>query len=298
MKFREHAWVNAAMIAGLKQIAPLAPNHLPGAIAFMEAVGGAFPGVPQAACFDTVFHRDLPRAASLLPIPLRFEAQGVRRYGFHGLSYANLMRQLPAHVGAAAQGRVILAHLGNGASLAAVRGGKCQDTTMGLTPLGGLVMSTRSGDIDPAVVTYLATLEKATPGGIEHLLAKESGLKGMSETNGDVRDLLAREGSDPRAADALAVFCHQARKHVGAMAAVLGGVEVLVFAGGIGEHAAAVRERICAPLGHLGIELDAPANARHGPRISRENSAVQVWVLKTDEEQEMAEIVRELRKAT
>jgi acetate kinase len=296
--FREHQWVNPDMLEALKQIVPLAPNHLPEEIGFIEAVGGVFPSVRQAACFDTVFHRDLPRESYLLPIPRRFEARGVRRYGFHGLSYASLMRQLPAHAGTAAQGRVILAHLGNGASLAAVRDGKCLDTTMGFTPLGGLVMSTRSGDLDPGVVSYLATLEKLSPGRIESLLAKESGLKGMSETSGDVRDLLAREGKDARAADALAVFCHQARKYLGAMAAVLGGVEVLVFAGGIGENAAVLRERICAPLEHLGIRLDAAANAVHGPLISHAGGGAQVFVLKTDEEQEMAEIVRGLLQTT
>ena len=227
----------------------------------------------------------MPRVARLLPIPRRYEAKGVQRYGFHGLSYAYLMEEL-ARLGdpAAATGRVILAHLGNGASLAAVRDGKSIDTSMAFTPTAGLPMSTRSGDLDPGLVNYLARTEQITAAQFDHMVNHESGLLGVSETSSDMRDLLALEGSDARAADAVAMFCYQAKKWIGAFAAALGGVETLVFAGGIGEHAPLIRERICEGLVFLGIELDRARNDETGPLISPDAGRVAVRVIHTDEE--------------
>jgi acetate kinase len=246
--------------------------------------------LPQVVCFDTAFHRSMPRVASQLPIPRRYAAKGVQRYGFHGLSYTFLMGEL-ARLGdpAAARGRVILAHLGSGASLAAVRDGRCIDTSMGFTPTAGLVMGTRSGDLDPGLVSYLALTDAMSAAQFQTMVNHESGLLGISETSADVRDLLEREPSDPRAAEALALFCYQAKKWIGSFAAALGGVDTLVFAGGIGENAAPVRKRICDGLGFLGIEIDADANGRHAQRISTgTGSPVTVRVIRTDEESVIA----------
>jgi acetate kinase len=237
------------------------------------------------ACFDTAFHRTMPRVATLLPIPRRYEAAGVRRYGFHGLSYEFLMAEL-VRLGepAATEGRVILAHLGNGASLAAVRDGKSIDTSMGFTPTAGLVMSSRSGDLDPGLVSYLARTEQMSAAQFQKMVNHESGLLGVSETSPDMRDLLDRETKDVRAAEAVALFCYQAKKWVGAFAAALGGLDTLVFAGGIGENAPPVRQRICDGLGCLGIELDRERNAKTAPVISSEAGRVKVRVIRTDEE--------------
>jgi acetate kinase len=237
------------------------------------------------ACFDTAFHHDLPRVARLLPIPRRYEAQGVRRYGFHGLSYAFLMGELARLAGTeAAQGRVILAHLGNGASLAAVHGGKSIDTSMGFTPAAGLVMSTRSGDLDPGLVSFMARSEQMTASQFDQMVNHESGLLGVSETSSDMRDLLAQEAGDVRAAEAVALFCYQAKKWIGSFAAALGGLDTLVFAGGIGENAPLVRARICDGLGFLGIELNETRNAKSAPLISPDAGRVAVRVIRTDEE--------------
>jgi acetate kinase len=222
-----------------------------------EAFLRRFPNLSQVACFDTAFHHHLPRVARLLPIPRRFEAQGVRRYGFHGLSYAFLMEELARLAGAeAAQGRVILAHLGNGASLAAVRSGKSIDTSMSFTPTAGVPMSTRSGDLDPGLVWYMARTERTSAQQFNEMVNSHSGLLGMSETSSDMRDLLECETRDVRAAEAVALFCYQIKKWIGAFAAALGGLDTLVFAGGIGENAPVVRARICDGLGFLGIQLE------------------------------------------
>ena len=221
-----------------------------------EAFHRRFPDLPQVACFNTTFHHDLPRVALLLPIPRRYEAQGVRRYGFHGLSYAFLMGELSRMAEAeAAQSRVILAHLGNGASLAAVRDGKPVDTSMSFTPTAGVPMSTRSGDLDPGLLWYLARTEGFDAKRFNEMVNFQSGLLGMSETSSDMRDLLDRETKDVRAAESIALFCYQIKKWIGAFAAALGGLNTLVFAGGIGENAPIVRARICDGLGFLGIEL-------------------------------------------
>jgi acetate kinase len=244
------------------------------------------------ACFDTAFHHNLPRVSQLLPIPRRYESQGVRRYGFHGLSYEFLMGELARQAGPqAAQGRVILAHLGNGASLAAVYEGKSMDTSMGFTPAAGIPMSTRSGDLDPGLVWYLERTEKLTAKKFNEMINFQSGLIGISETSSDMHDLLVRETEDVRAAEAVAFFCYQVKKWIGAFAAALGGLDTLVFAGGIGENAPVVRARICDGLGFLGIDLEEKRNTASAAVISTESSRVAVRVIHTDEEWMIAKTV-------
>jgi acetate kinase len=286
--------VSAGMLDELRRISPFDPDHLPGEIALIEAMGRAFPGVPQAACFDTAFHRAMPRVARIAPIPRRYETLGVQRYGFHGLSYAYLMEALVQVAGREeAQGRVVLAHLGSGASLAAVHEGRCLDTTMGFTPASGLVMGTRSGDIDPGLAWFLAAAEGMTIESFHRMVNHESGLLGVSETSADLRDLLARRDSDARAAEAVDLFCYQARKWVGAFAAALGGLDTLVFSGGIGENSPEVRRGICSGLGFLGIGLDGERNEAGAPLISTDSSPTAVRVIRTDEE---AMIAREVAR--
>ncbi|MEO7642403.1 MAG: acetate/propionate family kinase [Ramlibacter sp.] len=274
-----------ALLGELRRLVPDDPDHLPGEIRLIEMLRQRHPRLPQLACFDTVFHHGMPRLAQLLPIPRSYEALGLRRYGFHGLSYAYLMEELARIAGAeAAQGRVILAHLGGGASLAAVHAGHCIDTSMGFTPTAGLPMATRSGDLDPGIAAHLARTEGLTAQRFYEMANHESGLLGISETSGDMRDLLAAEAADVRAAEAVGYFCSQAKKWIGAYAAALGGVDALVFAGGIGENAAPVRERICSGLGFLGIELDPARNALHADVISGPAARASVRVIRTDEE--------------
>jgi acetate kinase len=277
--------ITAEMVAELHRLSPFDPDHLPEEILLTEAFHRRFPDLPQVACFDTAFHHDLPRVARLLPIPRRYEAQGVRRYGFHGLSYAFLMGELARLAGKeAAQGRVILAHLGNGASLAAVCGGKPVDTSMSFTPTAGVPMSTRSGDLDPGLVGFMARTEKMSAKQFNEMVNFQSGLLGVSETSSDMRDLLDSETRDVRAAEAVALFCYQVKKWIGGFAAALGGLDTLVFAGGIGENAPAVRARICEGLGFLGIELEEKRNAANAGVISTDSVSVAVRVIHTDEE--------------
>jgi acetate kinase len=281
--------ITPEVLADLRRIRPMDPDHLPGEIAVVERFHRRLPDVPQVACFDTAFHHDLPRVARIVPIPRRFEAAGVRRYGFHGLSYTYLMEALAHAAGPeAADGRMILAHLGNGASMAAVHRGRPIDTTMALTPAAGLVMSTRSGDIDPGLPGFLARNAGLTSKQFDAMINHESGLLGVSETSSDVRDLLAREGHDVRAAEALALFVYVAKKAIGALAAALGGLDILVFSGGIGENGVEVRARICDGLDFLGIALDPTRNAAGEALISVEGGRVQVRVIPTDEEATMA----------
>jgi acetate kinase len=284
-KYSRPQQITAEMVEELHRLNPFDPEHLPLEIELIEAFRQRHPALPQVACFDTAFYRTMPRVASLLPIPRRYEAAGVRRYGFHGLSYEFLMEEL-ACLGdpAATQGRVILAHLGNGASLAAVRDGKSIDTSMGFTPTAGLVMSSRSGDLDPGLVSYLASTEQMSATQFQEMVNHASGLLGVSETSSDMRDLLDRETQDVRAAEAVALFCYQAKKWIGAFAAALGGLDTLVFAGGIGENAPPVRERICDGLDFLGIELNQKRNAKNAPLISPDAGRVKVRVICTDEE--------------
>ena len=291
-KYYKPQRITAEMVDELKRFSPFDPDHMPEEILLTEAFHRRFPDLPQVACFDTAFHHDLPRVAQLLPIPRRYETQGVRRYGFHGLSYAFLMEEL-ARCGdpAATAGRVILGHLGNGASLAAVRDGKAMDTSMCFTPTAGLPMSTRSGDLDPGLVWYLAGTEKMSAKRFNEMVNFQSGLLGISETSSDMRDLLDRETQDLRAAEAVAFFCYQVKKWIGAFAAALGGLDTLVFAGGIGENAPAVRTRICNGLGFLGIELEEKRNAPNESVISSAASRVAVRVIRTDEERMIAKSV-------
>jgi acetate kinase len=291
-KYSQPQRITAEMVEELHRLSPFDPEHLPEEILLTEAFHRRFPELPQVACFDTAFHHDLPRVARLLPIPRRYEAQGVRRYGFHGLSYAFLMEELARLAGTeAAQGRVILAHLGNGASLAAVHHGKAVDTSMGFTPAAGVPMSTRSGDLDPGLVWYLAHTEQMSAKQFNEMVNFQSGLLGISETSSDMRNLLECETQNAQAAEAVALFCYQVKKWVGAFAAALGGLDTLVFAGGIGENAPTVRARICDGLGFLGIELDEKRNVANEGVISTETSGISVHVIRTDEEWMIASTV-------
>ncbi len=276
--------VTPKLVAELKRISPYDPDHMPHEIGLIEAVSRRHPQLRQVACFDTAFHRTMPPVAKLLPIPRRLAAKGIERYGFHGLSYSYLLEELSRVDPVAAKGRVILAHLGSGASLAAVINGQSIDTTMGFTPTAGLVMSTRTGDLDPGLFYYLARTEGMTATQFQRMVNHESGLLGVSGTSSDIRDLCAREATDARAAAAVELFCYQARKYIGAFAAALGGLDTLVFSAGIGENSALIRQRICARLGFLGIELDQQRNRRHAARISKDRSLVAVRVIRTDEE--------------
>ena len=277
--------ITPEVIEELKRIAPLDPDHLPGEIALLQAFLGRFPHVPQVACFDTAFHHDMPRAAQRLPVPRRYDSVGVRRYGFHGLSYTYLLGELARVAGPeAARSRLVLAHLGSGSSMAAVRGGKCVDTTMAFTPTAGLMMGTRTGDLDPGVLLYLMRSERMTAEQIDDLVNRQSGLLGVSGLSPDMKELLDREAIEPNAAEAIELFCYQARKYAAAMAAAAGGLDTLVFTGGIGERSAPIRARICAGLGFLGVHIDEGRNASHGPVVSPEGSPVTVRVIPTDEE--------------
>ena len=284
MKHSEPERVTPKLLAELHRITAYDPEHLPREIELIEAFRKRRPNLPQVACFDTAFHRTMPRVARLLSIPRRYAARGVERYGFHGLSYAYLMEELGRLDPVATKGRVILAHLGNGASLAAVLHGKSIDTSMGFTPTAGLVMSTRSGDLDPGLIYYLVHTKRMTAAQFQRMVNHESGLLGVSGTSSDLRDLLAREAGDVRAAEAVALFCYQAKKWIGSFAAALGGLDMLVFAGGIGENAPLIRERICDGLGFLGIELNQKRNAKNAPLISPDAGRVKVRVIRTDEE--------------
>lgn len=295
-KLFEPQWVTDDVLAELKRIAPFDPEHLPGEIALLEAFGQRLPQVPQAVCFDTAFHRHLPAAARLLPLPREYEAKGIRRYGFHGLSYAYLMEELARLDARLARGRLVLAHLGNGASMAAVRDGQCIDTSMSFTPTAGLVMGTRSGDLDPGLVRYFLSTEGMSADDFHHMVNHRSGLLGISQTSSDMRDLLERRASDPHARDAVEIFCYQARKWIGSFAAALGGLDGLIFAGGIGENAAEIRAEICRGLEFLGVEFNDARNGAGEPLISDDASRVVVRVVRTDEELMIAKSVAALRR--
>jgi acetate kinase len=294
------ARVSPHMLAELRRLSPIDPDHLPAEVALIEATAARLPATPQVACFDTAFHRAMPRVARLLPIPRRYEATGVRRYGFHGLSYQFLIEELARVAGeGAARGRVVLAHLGSGASLAAVHERQCVDTTMSFTPNSGVPMGTRSGDLDPGLVLYMQRAGALAADAMDDILSRRSGLLGVSETSPDMRDLLAREGTDARAADAVALFCYGVRKAIGALAAVLGGIDTLVFAGGIGENAPVVRARAVQGLDHLGIHLDIERNGANAAVVSTDLGRCAVRVIHTDEETVIArETLRVIEGAT
>jgi acetate kinase len=293
-RHREPQRITPRVVADLRALVPIDPNHLPQAIAAIEGVSRAYPAVPQVACFDTAFHSRMPLVARLYALPRRLAEEGIIRYGFHGLSYEYVVGELRRVDRAAYDGRVVVAHLGNGASMAAVRGGVGVETTMGFTPTGGLVMGTRSGDLDPSVPLFLLEGRGLSPTEVEDLVNKQAGLLGVSGTSADMRDLLEREASDPHAAEAVALFCYQAKKFLGALAAALGGLDALAFTGGIGEHSATVRERICEGLEFLGIRLDPDRNAAHAPIISSDAAAVSARVVPTDEDLMVARHTRRL----
>ncbi|MEK7912345.1 acetate/propionate family kinase [Burkholderia contaminans] len=276
--------VDDAVLDALRTLTPLAPLHQPHSLDAIDALRDAFPDVPQVAVFDTAFHRTLPRAEQLLPLPHAWFDQGVRRYGFHGLSYEYLAVALDERFGARAHGRVIAAHLGSGASLCAMRDCRSVATTMGFSALDGLMMSTRCGTLDPGVVLHLLEAGKLSTDALGHMLYHESGLKGVSGASGDPRVLLACEAAgDAFARDALTLYVHRIVRETGALVALLGGLDMLVFTAGIGEHSAVLRERICAALGWLGIDIDVGANADHAPVVSSASSAVTVVVEPTNE---------------
>ena len=289
--------LTADVLDDVQELVPLDPDHLPQALAVIRVTTEAYPAIPQVACFDTSFHRSMSRVAQMYPLPPRFGDAGVIRYGFHGLSCEFIVQALRAIDAREAQGRIIIAHLGNGASLTAVREGVSVDTTMGFTPTGGIMMGTRSGDLDPGVLLHLLEAQGMQGTALNRLVNHEAGLLGVSGLSGDMRDLLGKESSDPRAADAVTLFCYLARKSVGALVAALGGVDTLIFTAGIGEHSAPIRERICEGLEFLGFELDAERNARHAPIVSRDGSRVVVRVMKTDEDLMIARHVRHLLSA-
>lgn len=287
--------ITAQVSKELKKLSPFDPEHLPAERRIIDAMKRRHPKIAQVACFDTAFHRDLPDEAQRLPIPRRYHEAGVRRYGFHGLSCTFLMDELVRlRDPAARKGRVVLAHLGNGASITAVQNGRSIDTSMAFTPVAGLVMGSRSGDLDPGIVAYLARTEKMSVPRFNRLINHESGLLGLSGISADMQELLALESTDERAAQAIAVFCHQARKWIGALVATLGGVDTLVFSGGIGENCPSIRARLCAGLGFMGIELDQARNAAGEPVISAKGSRVAVRVIRSDEEIVMARALLEL----
>jgi acetate kinase len=273
------------LVEVLHELIALAPDHLPHEIKAMQAVSRAFPQLKQIACFDTAFHRQMPRVAQLYALPRHFWHDGIQRYGFHGLSYEYILQELRKEKGAqVADGRVIIAHLGNGASMAAVWHGKSVDTTMGFTPVSGLVMGTRSGDLDPGILLYLLEEKGMRPSTLSDLVNEHAGLLGVSGTSSDMKDLLGQEAENTHAAEAVALFCYQAKKFLGSLAAVLGGLDTLVFTGGIGENAPTIRQRICQGMEFLGIYLDPARNNANAAVISSVESRVAVCVMKTNEE--------------
>jgi len=287
-RYTESQKITPGVISELEKIAPLDPDHTPQALENIRFLAGQLPAVRQVGCFDTAFHACLPAVARMYALPRKWYEQGMRRYGFHGLSCDFILQQLRVADPALAGGRLIIAHLGNGASMTAVNCGASVDTSMGFTPLEGLVMGTRSGDVDPAAVLYLQQRDRISPREADALLNKQSGLLGVSGTSSDMRDLLERELADDRAAEAVALFCYRAKKYVGAFVAVLGGLDALVFTGGIGENAWPVRERICAGLEFLGLEIDPSLNRNTAAVISTARSRARILVIKTDEDQMIA----------
>ncbi|CAN5443485.1 acetate/propionate family kinase [soil metagenome] len=292
MKHTAPEKITNKLLVELKQIAAYDPEHLPGEIKLIEAFAKRYPNLLQVACFDTAFHTTMPVVAKLLPIPAKYFAKGIQRYGFHGLSYTYLLQQLKQIAGKeTANGKIIMAHLGNGASITAIKNGESIDTSMGFTPTAGLVMGTRAGDLDPGVAWYFMQVEKLTPKEFNHLINHESGLLGISETSSDMRELIKNKNSDTRAADAFDLFCYQTKKFIGAYAAVLEGLETLVFSGGIGEHSPEVRSQVCDGLEFLGIELDEIKNMNNESVISSDASKVTVHVIPTNEQLMIAKLV-------
>ena len=281
-RFASPVRVTSDVLDHLRQLVPLAPLHQPHNLAAIDAVSERLPGVPQVACFDTAFHRGQPAVAELVPIPRELRRSGIQRYGFHGLSYEYIASVLPRFAHEIADGRVIVAHLGSGASLCALRQRKSIDSTFGFTALDGLCMGTRPGAVDPGVILYMFQTLGLSPKDVETILYKKSGLLGISGVSNDMRDLLASDDSEARLA--VDYFVYRAAKEIGALAAAAGGIDALVFTAGIGERSAEVRRRICEATAWLGISHDEAANARHDLRITHPHSAVSAWVIPTNEE--------------
>jgi acetate kinase len=277
--------ITLELLASLKKLIPLAPGHLPQELRIIEAVRQLYPALKQVACFDTAFHRQMPEVAQTYALPGEMQDKGVIRYGFHGLSCEYLIQELRRQAGPeAADGRVLIAHLGNGASMTAVRHGKSMDTTMGFTPAGGLVMSTRSGDLDPGVLVYLLEEVGVQVSALNDMVNRKSGLLGVSGISSDMKDILDKEKDDPHAAAAVNLFCYQAKKFLSALAAALGGLDTLIFTAGVGENSPAIRWRICEGMEFLGIHLDSGRNANNAPVISSGDSPCTVRVMRTDED--------------
>ena len=285
--FHQATRITADVIDKIRALAPLAPAHQPHNLAGIAALQDAWPDIPQVASFDTAFHRTQPRLAQLFALPRALTDEGVLRYGFHGLSYHYIASQLPTHLGQAAEGRVIVLHLGHGASLCALKGRQSMATSMGFTALDGLMMGKRAGDLDPGVVFYLMRDKGMSASEAEALISSQSGLLGVSGISSDMRDLAASDS--PHAAEAIDLFCYRAARQIGSMAAAIGGVDALVFTAGIGENSPAVRENILARCGWLNVAVDRTANATGGPRISTSASDTSAWVIPTDEERVIAE---------
>jgi acetate kinase len=297
-KYNQPIRITPELLADLQGLVPLAPDHLPHELKAIRATTQSYPELTQVACFDTAFHRQMPRLAQLVALPRHYQHAALGRYGFHGLSYEYILQELRKEAGdEAANGRVIIAHLGNGASMAAVLNGKSMDTTMGFTPAGGLVMSTRSGDLDPGVLVYLMEEKGLRPSGLNDLVNQQSGLLGVSGISSDMRDLLNQEQDELHAREAVDLFCYRASKHLGALAAVLGGLDTLIFTAGIGENSPVVRQRICQNLSFLGIQLDEERNTANAPIISAENARVSIRVMKTNEDLMIARHTRTLMGA-
>lgn len=291
-RLTEHQRITPEVVRELRACLHFAPIHIPLALSLIEAAEAAYPDTLQFACFDTAFHRTLPEAAARFPLPRGLYDQGIRRYGFHGLSYESIVYRL----GQKLPSRTVIAHLGNGASLAAVRDGRSVDTTMGLTPVGGIPMATRSGDLDPGLLLYLMRSGHANADALETMLNHNAGLKALSEGESDMRALEAKSAKGGSAARlALEIFCTAIRKTVAAYAAVLDGLDLLVFTGGIGEHSVLVRETVCRGLRFLGVEFDPARNERHESCISTPASAVDVRVMTSEEDSQIARHCRRLK---
>jgi acetate kinase len=292
MKHTQPEKITPELLDELKKISSFDPEHLPQEIKLIEIFQKRYPALQQVACFDTSFHTSMPTIAKLLPIPRKYFSKGIQRYGFHGLSYSYLMEELYKLAGNKVdKEKIILAHLGNGASLAAIKEGKSIDTSMGFTPTSGIPMSTRTGDLDPGVAWYLMQEGKMSAKQFNQLINHQSGLLGISETNSDMRELLKLQTQDNRATEAIELFCYQTKKWIGSFAAALGGLDTLVFSGGIGENAPEIRERVCRDLQFLGVELDEKRNADNEAIISADSSKVTVRVIKTNEELMIAKLV-------
>ncbi|WAC39396.1 acetate/propionate family kinase [Pedobacter sp. SL55] len=275
--------ISEKLLKDLESYVYLAPNHLPDEIKLIRTFRNSFIGIPHFACFDTYFHKDMPIHAKFYPLPDKYKEIGLMRYGFHGLSYESIFQQLLEEDVDIKNQKIIIAHLGSGSSMVAIGGGFGKDTTMGISPMGGLAMATRSGDLDPGAILFLFKQDQLSTDDLDELLSKESGLKAIAGSS-DMREIIAKRKRYPKAAEALEIFCYQAKKQIGAYAAALGGINLLVFCGGIGENAALVREKICIDMGFIGITLDLRANVKADPIISVSNSKVTVRLMKTDEE--------------